>query len=76
MFVIKKGKVRVYKDYMGKKITLAILGTGEIFGELSFFDAKPRSATVEAISPLEVFIVDGKEAKEQMSSLPGNLKCF
>jgi CRP/FNR family transcriptional regulator, cyclic AMP receptor protein len=65
MFIIKKGKVRVYKTYFDRKVTLAVLGAGEIFGELSFFDAEPRSASVEAV------VFDGNEAKSEIEKLPG-----
>jgi CRP-like cAMP-binding protein len=70
MFVLKSGKVRVFKSYMGQKITLAILGEGEIFGEMSFFDGQPRSATVEALTPVECFVVDSEEAQLHFKGLP------
>jgi CRP/FNR family cyclic AMP-dependent transcriptional regulator len=70
MFVLRHGKVRVYKTYMGQKITIAILGEGEIFGELSFFDGQPRSATVEAVSNVECFVIDSDDANEAFRGLP------
>lgn len=70
MFVIKSGKVRVWKSYVGQRVTLAILGEGEVFGELSFFDAAPRSASVDALTDLEVLVIDGKQATEQIANLP------
>ena len=59
MFIIKSGKVRVFKNYMGHKVTLCVLSDGEIFGELSFFDAEPRSASVEALTDVNLIIIDG-----------------
>ncbi|MCB0421526.1 MAG: cyclic nucleotide-binding domain-containing protein [Bdellovibrionales bacterium] len=70
MYIIKNGQARVYKSYLGQKVTLAVLGAGEIFGELSFFDAEPRSASVEALSPLTVVAIDGEVATQQMATLP------
>ena len=70
LFILKKGKVRVYKNYLGGKIILAILGPGEIFGELSFFDSKPRSASVEAITDVEVECIDGEALSEDIKALP------
>lgn len=70
MYIIKKGKVRVYKTYMEQRITLAILGEGEIFGELSFFDAEPRSASVEALTHVEVVVIDGKKSLDEIKGLP------
>ncbi len=70
MFVLRNGKVRVYKTHAGQKITLAILGGGEIFGEMSFFDSKPRSATVEALTPVEVYVIGSEEADRQLKDMP------
>jgi hypothetical protein len=42
MFIIKSGKARVFRKYLGQRVTLAVLGEGEIFGEMSFFDGAPR----------------------------------
>ncbi|OFZ20390.1 MAG: hypothetical protein A2X94_05240 [Bdellovibrionales bacterium GWB1_55_8] len=70
MFILKKGKVRVFKNYMNQRITLAILGEGEIFGELSFFDAEPRTASVEALTDVSVVAIDGEKATRQIAELP------
>ena len=70
MYIILSGKVRVFKTYMNRKVTLAVLGQGEIFGELSFFDAAPRSASVEALVSCRLLEIDGDEANRQIESLP------
>ncbi|MBF0363157.1 MAG: cyclic nucleotide-binding domain-containing protein [Oligoflexia bacterium] len=70
MYIVVKGKVRVYKNYMGQKVTLAVLGEGEIFGELSFIDAEPRSASVEALSDVFVAIIDGDKSLKEIETLP------
>ena len=70
MFIIREGKARVFKNYLGQRVTLAILGAGEIFGELSFLDAEPRSASVEALTELKLSVIDGEQASAQIQSLP------
>ncbi len=70
MYIIKTGKVKVYKNYFDKKITLAILGPGEIFGELSLFDAAPRSASVETITEVTDNVIEGENALAQIENLP------
>lgn len=45
-FLVLVGQVRVRE---GRK-TLAELKAGDFFGEMSLFDAQPRSATVEAVT--------------------------
>jgi len=70
MFVIKEGKARVYRTYLDQKITLAILGPGEIFGEMSFFDAEPRSASVEALSEIKAVEIDGENVQTNLENIP------
>jgi hypothetical protein len=48
MFLILEGEVRVRQILGGKETTIATLGPGEFFGEISLFDQGPRSADVVA----------------------------
>ncbi|MCK6548190.1 cyclic nucleotide-binding domain-containing protein [Myxococcota bacterium] len=53
--VVASGELVVSKrDPEGAEHVLARLGPGEIFGELSFVDAAPASATITAIEPTTV----------------------
>lgn len=70
MFIIKEGKARVFKNYNGRRLTLAILGQGEVFGEMSFFDGEPRSASVEALTDLVAIVVDGEHVQKQLPGIP------
>jgi CRP/FNR family transcriptional regulator len=70
MFIIKSGKARVFRKYLGQRITLAILGDGEIFGEMSFFDGSPRSASVETLTELSAIVIDGAKGQKQIADLP------
>jgi len=49
-YVIQQGQVEVSKEVNGQKVHFAHLGVGEIFGEMSMIDEKPRSATVTAVT--------------------------
>lgn len=54
LYVIKSGRVSVVRDQeSGATVTLATLGPGEFFGELSIFDGERRSATVIAAEDTE-----------------------
>ncbi len=59
LFIIKKGEVKACKIAPdGELFTLTIMKDGDIFGEMSFLDGRPRSATIVAVSDLETFIID------------------
>src|SRR5688572_5746951 len=46
MFVIAHGKVRLsLPDEQGHDVTIAVIGPGTFFGELSLLDGGPRTAT-------------------------------
>jgi CRP-like cAMP-binding protein len=54
MYVILSGSVRVHSKAGAQEVELAILHTGDFFGELSLVDDGPRSATVDAVEPTSV----------------------
>jgi CRP/FNR family transcriptional regulator, cyclic AMP receptor protein len=50
LYIIKEGSVNVIaRNEEGKEIVLSTLRTGDIFGELSLFDDKPRSAGIVSL---------------------------
>jgi len=57
MYVIRYGKIRIFRDQDGTETTLATLKPGDSFGEIALFDDKPRSASAQAIGDTEVDIV-------------------
>jgi CRP-like cAMP-binding protein len=65
-YVIVTGQAEVTRD--GKQI--ARLGPGDVVGELSLIDGKPRSATVTATTDLEVLELDGEDLRTLMKKAP------
>ncbi len=50
LFIIKSGEVKITKkDPEGREQVLTLLKEGEIFGEMSFLDGRPHSASVVAV---------------------------
>ena len=57
MYVIRTGKVNIWKHISESEITLAVLGPGEFFGEMALLEGLPRSAgatVVEDAALIEV----------------------
>ncbi len=55
LYVVTDGKVKLGRTSAdGRENLLAILGPGQMFGELSFFDPGPRSATATAVTDVEL----------------------
>jgi CRP/FNR family transcriptional regulator, cyclic AMP receptor protein len=63
MFIIVNGKVRVHR---GDR-EIAILGSGEVFGEMAALDPEPRSASVTAVEETLLFELDGADLYELMA---------
>jgi CRP/FNR family transcriptional regulator, cyclic AMP receptor protein len=66
LFVIKKGKVRIQ---IGNR-SINELSVGSIFGEMALIDNEPRSATVVAVSDVEVVPVSEKQFLFLVSQTP------
>src|SRR5687768_3323075 len=48
-YIVQVGRVTLtYPDEQGKEITLASMGPGDFFGEISLLDGGPRTATARA----------------------------
>lgn len=58
LFVLLSGEAQVEgKDWHGDPLTLAHLGPGQCFGELSMLSGEPASATVKATTDADVWIL-------------------
>lgn len=59
LFVIRSGAVRIDRSHDGGPArTVARLGPGEFFGEMSLLTGEPRSASIVAEEETEVIVVD------------------
>lgn len=54
VFRVISGEVEIVKELRGRDIALGRVGPGEYFGEMGVIEGRPRSATVKAVSNLEV----------------------
>jgi CRP-like cAMP-binding protein len=61
LYIVTDGSFKVYDDSYGEDFVHAILTKGAIFGEMSFLDGTPRSASVKAISDGSLLKMGKKE---------------
>lgn len=67
LYIVVAGKVRVHID---DKKDLAILDKGNCFGEMSLFDAEPRSASVTAITNCDCLVLTQQQLYEAIDETP------
>jgi CRP-like cAMP-binding protein len=60
MYVVQDGRVEVVVEAEGGEERLAVLGPGDVFGEMALFERELRCATVRAIGEPRVLTVDRK----------------
>ena len=66
-YVILDGKASV--SIGGRDV--ATLGPGDFFGEMALLDQGPRVATVTAVTPMEVAVLDPREFSTLVEEHPG-----
>lgn len=61
MMAVLAGRVRISAvSADGKEVTLNVIGSGEIFGEIALLDGKPRSADATALEDSVLMVVERK----------------
>lgn len=71
LFFVMDGKVKIARAASdGRENLLAVLGPGEIFGELSLFDPGPRTATAAAVTEAKVASLDHDDLRPLLAERP------
>ena len=77
LYVVIDGKVKLGRTSPdGRENLLAILGPGQMFGELSFFDPGPRSATATAVTEVEYRSLGHEALSPFLEQHPGVAKAL
>lgn len=71
LFIIGTGSVRIYvPSSHGADLTLAVMGPGDFFGDLSLLDGGPRSASAVALSDTAAYALERSDFVSLMRSRP------
>jgi len=76
LYIVASGSFKVYDDTLGEDFVHAILQQGDIFGEMSFIDGIPRSASVKALNDGAVLRMGKREFDTLLASSPDTAMLF
>jgi CRP-like cAMP-binding protein len=72
LYLVSEGKVKLGRTSSdGRENLLAVLGPGQMFGELTLFDPGPRSATVTAVTDCELLSLSHEDLQRWLEGRPG-----
>jgi len=71
LYLVRLGRVRVVVPAGGgRELMIGSFGRGDVFGELAFVDARPRSANATAAADTELFVLDRAAFAEAVREEP------
>lgn len=71
VYVVASGKVNiVITSSEGKELILAVLGAGQVFGEMGLLDSSPRSAAVTTATAVEFLVINRDEFHRMLDTQP------
>ncbi|HET9874016.1 MAG TPA: Crp/Fnr family transcriptional regulator [Propionibacteriaceae bacterium] len=71
LYVVVSGKIKLGRSgSAGRENLLAVLGPGQMFGELSVFDPGPRSTTATAVTACELRTLEHEELTRWLTGRP------
>ncbi len=72
LYVIAEGKIKLGRTSPdGRENLVAILGPGEMFGELSLFDPGPRTMTATAVAEAQLLVLRNESLTAVLTGRPG-----
>ena len=69
LYVIADGKVEISTQCDEKRVILATLGKGEIFGESALLPSEPRGSTAKALTFCRLTVIETSVVEEEMGDV-------
>ncbi len=66
-YLIRTGKVAIYKEVDGRKVFVAFMVPGQILGEMAIITGEPRSASAEASEFCQLLVMDQKTLQNALN---------
>jgi CRP/FNR family cyclic AMP-dependent transcriptional regulator len=71
LYAVRRGQIRIATGTdAGRRLTLNLLGSGDVFGEVALLDGRPRTADAIATEPSELFMVRRRDFVDLIAHRP------
>lgn len=62
LYAVRRGQIRIGTGTAsGRRMTLNILGSGDVFGEVALLDGRPRTAEAVAAEPTDLYVIHRRD---------------
>ncbi|MEO5374581.1 MAG: cyclic nucleotide-binding domain-containing protein [Alphaproteobacteria bacterium] len=68
-YLVMSGRIEISKKTRDDEVILAMVGRGEIVGEMALIDDMPRMATARAVEPTTLVIVTRESFRRKVEAL-------
>ena len=73
-FVIEAGKVEIYRMAGDRKVVMAVLGKGEIFGEMALVENTPHAHFARALEGTDCLLISRAQYEAALVQVPPIVK--
>src|SRR5215207_4073106 len=70
LFVLKRGRMRLYRTGGSREFTLEVVEAGTVFGEMAFTPHRLRESFARAMEPSVVFVIDPAGVERLIQAKP------
>lgn len=70
IYFIRSGWLKICRNQTERQITLAVLGPGEVFGEMSILDQATRSSDAIALTPIQLLSLNAADFRALVGASP------
>ena len=75
-YLIREGKVELLRGEVLKRDVVAEFGPGEVFGEMSLIEERPRSLTARCVNVVKAATLNREEFEEMLTSDPATFRTY
>ncbi|MCA9693829.1 MAG: cyclic nucleotide-binding domain-containing protein [Myxococcales bacterium] len=68
-YIVEVGRLEVYRRIDGERVSLRILGPGDVFGETAIFAESPRTASVVAVTDTTLIVVTSDVIETELDAM-------